>query len=650
MLFKNIEVCNFGRYKDKNFFDTTVTRDRNVILVKASNDRGKTTLFKAIKFALYGEDALESKSIGEWINMQKASEGDGEMYVEIKFEHEKEEYRLKRFVKFRQTEIGKEINTIGNPCVEIFENDVPFMINDSDSNKKDWIDIILPKDASQFFFFDGEEIQKYIQNEETHLRQAIEKVLGIKELLNAKEDLNYIYGKLESEYNKIIKKNTKDEKSRTDLADLEKKVKEYDQDIKTARMSLNGAKRRKDDLEKDLRKHKEIKDILDDRKEVDGKLTELKKTLKTNEKELSVARGSLGLVLLSPLLNIINNTEEDPPSTDRWQSNTANYLLNNRVNECVCGRPIDVQIRDILKSKILNLEPSKSSILKKFVNEMLITNNPAEKQAVLYSYLEKVIDNKQEQDKHKSTLATIRQKIRNHTGAESIQELEDKYQEVLEDIGRFKQDLKDLEVLKDKKENQKKTLQSQLHSSLVDEQLEDAKNRRDMCKNIMDGIDQGIEEFYKNRKPQLEINISNIFSSLTNNPNLYKGLAINRDFSMRVIRNDGSELPTHKYSPSAGASQIVATSMIGGLNKFATKDAPVIIDTPMGRLDPEHRKNLINYYSKMSKQIIILYQPSELHDEDIQIIHNHIASEWEINMLPKHPDISHIQKTESYYE
>ena len=117
---------------------------------------------------------------------------------------------------------------------------------------------------------------------------------------------------------------------------------------------------------------------------------------------------------------------------------------------------------------------------------------------------------------------------------------------------------------------------------------------------------------------------------------------------MKVVRNDGTELSTYRYSPSAGASQIVATSMIAGLNKFATKDAPIIIDTPMGRLDPDHRKRLVNYYSKMGIQIIILYQPSELDDNDIQSIHDHIASEWEIDSVLDHPDLSSINRMEYY--
>lgn len=651
MLFRSIRVCNFGRYGGENFFDTTVTRDRNVILVRANNDRGKTTLFKAIKFALYGEGGLGHKSSpNEWINMQKASEGDGEMYVEIKFEHEKSEYRLKRSIKFRKTEIGKEIVTIGNPVIDIFEDDKPFMIDDSETNKKDWIDTILPKDASQFFFFDGEEIQGYIQNEETHVQKAIEKVLGIKELFNAREDLIKIHGKLEYEYSRILRKTSKDEKARDELEKLESKILEITQSIEITNKSIEGAKMREGDLKKDLQKHEAIRSILDRRNDVDVKIKDLKKTLKTDEKDLSMARGGLGLVLLSPLLDIINNAKEDPPSAARWQSDTARYILHNHVEECVCGRPIDTQTKDVLGSKILDFKPSKASILKKFVSGILIDHPPTVKQLELDKYLEKVANTKQELDKHEDTFEDLSKQIRTHEGAESIKDLEIKYEEVVKDIGKYEQDLSEFQTDRDRREAQKKTLELKIQSSVINEQLQEAKNRRDVCKNVMDCIQLGIDQFYKTRKPLLEDNVSNIFSSLTNNPDLYSGLKIDSDFSMKVVRNDGTELPTHRYSPSAGASQIVAISMIGGLNKFATKDAPVVIDTPMGRLDPEHRKNLIRYYSNMSKQIIILYQPSELDNDDIQTIHDHLASEWEIDSISGRPDISQIHKTESYYE
>ena len=648
MLFKNIEMYNFGRYAGKNFFDTTVSSDRNVIIVRAMNDRGKTTLLHAIKFALYGDSGLGEKTASDWINLQRASEEDGEMYVEIKFEHEHEEYKLKRSIKYKKTDKGKEINTIGNSTLDLFKDDVPIMIEDSDSNKKKWIDVILPKDASQFFFFDGEEIQRYIRHEENHVRKAIEIVLGIKELLNSKQDLAEIYHRFQSEYNRNIKRQNKDEKVQTELDKTNSGISDTDQNIEIATQTLNGALRRKIELENELRKYQAIKTIVEERKDAQSKLKNFEKALSIAEKDLTANRSNLGLILSSSLLDIINQTEEDPPSMDRWQSTTIKYMLDKHLENCVCERPINDEILNMFKSKILDVKPSKTSILKKFVNHMLIDHIPSEKQVTLNTCLETVATHNQDIDKQKSTIESFNKQIRSIEGADSIKTLENKYEDVVKDIGKLELELKALNIQKEKLEKEKKKQEEKIEASVADEQLKAAKKRKDMCDMIMECIDQSIEKFYEKRKPKLEEYISKIFSSLTNNPDLYRGLKIDRNFSMKVLRNDGTELPTYTYNPSAGASQIVATSMIGGLNKFATKDAPIVIDTPMARLDPTHRKNLVNYYSNMGKQIIILYQPSELDDDDLQSIHDHLSSEWEISSVSDHPDMSKLNRTRLY--
>ena len=135
---------------------------------------------------------------------------------------------------------------------------------------------------------------------------------------------------------------------------------------------------------------------------------------------------------------------------------------------------------------------------------------------------------------------------------------------------------------------------------------------------------------------------------LTNNPDLYKGVRISREFSLDVVHQNGIEMPTDKYSPSAGASQVVATAVIGGLNKFATRNAPIVIDTPLGRLDDVHRANVMRYYSSMGRQIIILYQPKEIDDADLEIIRDQLASEWSIRSADNRPDVSRLSKEESY--
>lgn len=647
MLFRGIEIFNFGRYRGRHTLDAAVTADRNVILVKAKNDRGKTTLFRAIKFAMYGDGGLKPKSANEWINFQAAAQGDGEMYVEIKFEHEGSDYRLKRLVKFRKTERGKEIATEGNPGIDLFRDDNPYMAGDSDSNKKNWIDTILPLDASQFFFFDGEEIQRYIQHEEAHVKQAIEKVLGIKELLNARDDLGTVMQGLQDEYDRNIRKHAKDQKTQDAMDRTMAKLKEVGADIDGERKYLRGAESEKDRLDKEQKKFEAVRGIVQQRDDAEEKLRSLKQSRKESKKDLASRRGDTAIILLSPLLDAINKTEEDPPTVDRWQSDAAKYIVEN-LGECVCGRPLDQHAKDALRSKMLEVKPSKTSMLKKYATRMLLDHNPAARWVGLQKGLENAAQIEQDIDRHQSTLESLSGQIRDNEGSESLKELQAKYDEVVKDIARCENKLESLEREQSKLESEKKSTEAKINSSVVDEQLTLSESRKDMCERLIRCVDQSIERFYDTRKPALEEHVSNIFSRLTNNPGLYRGLKIGRDFSIKVAHKDDTELPTYKYSPSAGASQIVATSMIGGLNKFATRDAPVVIDTPMGRLDPVHRKNLINYYSRMGKQIIILYQPSELDREEIQSIHDSIASEWEIDSKPDEPGISYLRREGNY--
>ena len=128
---------------------------------------------------------------------------------------------------------------------------------------------------------------------------------------------------------------------------------------------------------------------------------------------------------------------------------------------------------------------------------------------------------------------------------------------------------------------------------------------------------------------------------------MYKGIVLGDDFSIQIRRHDGTLLPSHRYSPSDGASQIAATAMIGGFNEFTTRKAPVFIDTPLARLDPIHKENLLNYYTEISKQVIILPQPEEIDRKEEEIISDFVAEKYEIIDKSGEPDASIIVRRTS---
>lgn len=644
MLFKGIEMFNFGRYAGKHTFSTVVTEERNVILVRASNDRGKTTLFKAIKYALYGEQGMQAS---RWINFQAAAESDGEMYVEIRFEHDGKEYRLKRSVEFLQTEMGMDISTRGQPRVQLIDHNGPVNL-DGSKDAKDWIDGVLPMDASQFFFFDGEEIQKYIDTHNTSVEDAVKKVLGIKELFNAKDDMKEIKSEIDNEYSRNARKQSRNEKERSKLDKLDKELKIIAKDIEMYESTKKGAKRRQEDLKKKLQQYKSIEEIVKERDRAEKEIVRTNKIAGEVDKILDKQRGNLSIGMLAGLLYTIDKGGEQDQGTDECQEKTIQTILGQSEKVCICGRPIDEASYNTLKSKTIGDEASVALQLRGFVRRILIEVQPGKIIAELRQLAEKKSGLINDMDMQRTVVKRCTDKINKSAPTEEMKGIEMQHDEAGRDIGECESEIRNLERERYRLEMVKEKMEIKIESGADDAQLQNARRRKDICDSIIDGIEEAIERYYKKRKPELENLISKIFYQLTNNPDMYRGIKIDRHFNLQVVRHDGTMLPTDKYSPSAGASQIVATSMIGGMNRFATKDAPIVIDTPLGRLDPIHRANLMIYYSQMGRQIIILYQPSEIVKGDLESIRDKLASEWSIESIQGKPDLSSIVEEVSY--
>jgi DNA sulfur modification protein DndD len=84
-----------------------------------------------------------------------------------------------------------------------------------------------------------------------------------------------------------------------------------------------------------------------------------------------------------------------------------------------------------------------------------------------------------------------------------------------------------------------------------------------------------------------------------------------RTFAIQLEDRSGQRIS--KQQLSEGEKQIFAISVLWGLSRSATRPLPAVVDTPMGRLDAEHRNSIIDrYFPNASHQVIILSTDTEV--------------------------------------
>ncbi len=105
------------------------------------------------------------------------------------------------------------------------------------------------------------------------------------------------------------------------------------------------------------------------------------------------------------------------------------------------------------------------------------------------------------------------------------------------------------------------------------------------------------------------------FNELTRKDELINGVAINPDtFHIELMRGGK---PFERDELSEGEKQLLATAVVWALRDISGLPFPIVVDTPLGRLDSDHRINMIQrYFPRASHQIILLATDTEV-DEDM---------------------------------
>lgn len=159
-----VHLYNFSSYAGDNLIDFRTTPDKNVILIGGNNGAGKTSLFTAIKLALYGPQCFKFQDknhhyfgrIRELINHDAFLEKEVKSFVELELYLPTDRVHSNYTIHREWTVVNKRIEesyTVFQEGVSLSEKDLDFFQN--------YLFTIIPPNLFDFFFFDGEEVGEF---------------------------------------------------------------------------------------------------------------------------------------------------------------------------------------------------------------------------------------------------------------------------------------------------------------------------------------------------------------------------------------------------------------------------------------------------------------------------------------------------------
>jgi DNA sulfur modification protein DndD len=144
-------------------------------------------------------------------------------------------------------------------------------------------------------------------------------------------------------------------------------------------------------------------------------------------------------------------------------------------------------------------------------------------------------------------------------------------------------------------------------AKLGDQASRKAKGRFDTADKLHSVFDDTVDELAFEKRDEIAKKTGKILMELTRKRELFHKTApveVNEEFQIRAINRDGNLLEWDLQSSSE--KTILSLSFIYGLLSASEKDAPIVLDTFLGKLDPYHIDNFLELLPSFGPQIILL--------------------------------------------
>jgi DNA sulfur modification protein DndD len=639
MRIQKLTLCNIGTFRGKHTFDLSTSPDKPVVLIGGRNGAGKTTVLEAIQWSLFGKLIKTPRR-------EKANRGSYSIYLENLIHRgstEEESYaQIELLLQQPQGDVEvvlkRKINR-GSKCTE----ELAVMVNEEylPLPFEQWpnmIDAILPSTLSQLYLFDGEQIESLADPETSSefLKTGIHALLGVDLIDQLSADLVTLKRKeIAAAPEESV--NLKEEKQKID--NFEKDIIDASQgraklvdELADLRSNLDTAEKEASKAETKFKKSGA--ELYENHLERQTEIRILESNQITIENELrDYANGLLPILYLQ---NIVGNyvtlgIQQRSAANERSAINglvsgiteLEKWLVSNK-----CSKKTLLLVEEFKKVKtdqtVLLEELPESNVVALELAESLVSSDGFESEILAvkscFNKLELI-------EAQVSKLEKANELALSKEEAETARVF---YEESIKKLVKAQSSLSAKQEELDKSilvcEFTTKQYDQYLQSKQLD-QHDGSKVVRfsDACEKAKDYLTAFRQAVVSKNIDRIESRIWKRFNQLLRKNQLGSGVKIDStNYTLSLIDADGIILPAERLS--AGERQLLATAMLWGLADSSSMQLPVIIDTPLGRLDRNHRSNLVSeYFQNASSQVVLLSTDEEIDERWLPILDPSIA-------------------------
>lgn len=673
MKIREIEFKNFRSFRGVKTISFEPDEKKNINMIFARNFSGKTNVMNSVLWALHGKTTeafkdphlIVNKDVGGYKQIQDTQKfeytKDVSAYVQIKLEHNKSTYAIKREITSKDKKTKVSVQKIVNGNWKRLPSDASVFINK-----------LVPESMSELFIFDGERAESLMEitnkrsKAQGNVKQAIRTVLGCEtadtaisllkdkeKIINNKilaiggENVSSEVKEKQNRYNQIY---GKDNDGNGEIGSLEDKLSAEENneiEIREELNTLNTKALRFEGLENYLSQKKKLTDAY-------RKINEIKIGCDKQYREWLSTKECIDHLMKKPGSDALEVIKENDERKDRKPLNHfpaphgpkyIESILSS--GECICGKKFKQkdEIYHIIQKQLLLATDDKSSTAYTY----------AKNYAETHSTIELSLDNYNELKERRlglnqslnDSISNIKQQGEfdgddNSQDAQNLKEEIDKIEEKLRKSISIQIDIKnEIEDLKVEAEKLMESVEELNDNSVL---YDNYVKERSLISSVREYISKELNAYEDLARNSIQRIVQNIITKYFDSDN-EKGKGskffINEDYSIRFdtdqinkTKSDGLEVFLALSFTSALIQYCKGRENLKDINEDSENillpgiEIPLIIDSPFAKLDEEFRGPVAKIIKETGVQVIFCVSMAQFPKEVKDTLKDNVKNVW----------------------